>query len=122
MLVEHMQTVADMDFLITSVRRFLRTAALARQIPSEGQPQLKLALKIFNSQWANLKAVRDALEHSDTATRFPVPAVAISTSVDGDGRFIFMWPGGNVDVGKLYEDTHSILKAILRILAQIEAT
>ncbi len=68
---EHMQTVADMDFLVTSVRRLLRTAELGRRIPSEHQPQLKLSLKIFNSRWGNLTAVRDALEHSDTAAMFP---------------------------------------------------
>jgi len=44
LLAEHMETVADMDFLVTSVRRLLRTAELARQIPSERQRQLRLAL------------------------------------------------------------------------------
>jgi len=33
MLYEHMRTVADMDFLVIMVRRFLRTAEQARQIP-----------------------------------------------------------------------------------------
>jgi len=116
-----MQTVADMDFLVTSVRRLLRTAELARRIPSEHQPQLKLALKIFNSRWGNLTAVRDALEHSDTAAMFPVPAVRIPTSGHGDGQFIFMWPGGNIDLGELFEDARSILKAIVSIIEPVEA-
>lgn len=116
MLIEHMKVVADMDFLVTSVRRLLRTAALARQIPSEHQQKLKLALKAFNSRWDNLKAVRDALEHSDTAAMFPVPAVGIPDAGKGDGEFIFMWPGGNLNLSKLYEDTQSIVKAIFSII------
>lgn len=121
MLIEHMQMVADMDFLVTSVRRLLRTAELARRIPSEHQPQLKLAIKILNSRWGNLKAVRDALEHSDTAATFPVPAVGIPMSGHGDGKFTFMWPGGNIDLGKLYEDAQSILKTIIRVIESLEA-
>jgi hypothetical protein len=116
MLMEHMQVVADMDFLVTSVRRLLRTATLARQIPSAHQQQLKLALRLFNSRWGNLKVVRDALEHSDTAATFPVPAVGIPSSGNGDGEFTFMWPGGNLNLGKLYEDARSIAQAIISII------
>lgn len=122
MLVEHMRIVADMDFLVTAVRRFLRTAAVARQIPSEDQHQLKLALKVFNSRWGNLKPVRDALEHSDTAANFPVPAVATTVTGNGEGEFIFMWPGDNIHLTKLYEDSRSILKAILGIIQPLELT
>jgi hypothetical protein len=113
---EHMRMVADMDFLVTSVRRLLRTAEFARQIPSDYQPQLKLALKVFDSRWGNLKAVRNALEHCDLAEMFPVPAVGIPASGNGDGEFTFMWPGGNLDLGKLYEDSRSIARAIVSIV------
>ena len=117
MFAEHMQMVADMDFLVTAVRRLLRTAELARQIPSEHQSQLKLALKVFNSRWGNLKAVRDAMEHFDTTEAvFPVAAVGIPASGNGDGEFTFMWPGGNLDLGKLYEDARSIAKAVVSII------
>ncbi len=117
---QHMQTVADMDFLVTSVRRLLRTAQAARQIPSEHQPQLKLALKVFNSRWGNLTAVRDSLEHSDTAAEFPVPVVVIPTSGNGDGEFTFMWPGSNLNLGKLYEDARSIVRAIATVIEPAE--
>ena len=122
MPAEHMRMVADMDFLVTSLRRFLRTAELARQIPSEHQPQLKLALSIFNSRWwSTLKAVRDALEHFDTTAMFPAPAVGIPASGSGEGHFVFMWPRGNLDIGKLYEDAEPIKKAIVSIIGPIEA-
>jgi hypothetical protein len=121
MLVEHMQMVADMDFLVTAVRRLLRTAELARQIPSGHQPQLKLALNIFHSKWGNLTAVRDALEHSDTAAMLPLPAVGVPVSGHGDGQFTFAWPGGNLDLGKVYEDARSIVEAIVSILEPVDA-
>lgn len=121
MFAEHMQMVADMDFLVTSVRRLLRTAQLARQIRSEHQEQLRLALKIFNSKWGNLTAVRDAMEHSDTAKMFPAPAIGIPTSGNGDGEFTFMWPGGNLNLGKLYKDAQSIATAIVSIIEPVEA-
>lgn len=122
MFAEHMQMVADMDFLVTSVRRLLRTAEFARQIPSDHQRQLRQAINVFKSRWwANLKAIRDALEHSDTAMMFPVPAVGIPVSGHGDGQFIFMWPGGNLDLGKLFEDAQSVFRAILRVIEPIEA-
>ncbi|HEY6315008.1 MAG TPA: hypothetical protein VIY52_29980 [Streptosporangiaceae bacterium] len=115
--------VGDMDFLVTAVRRFLRTAELAQQIPSEHQPQLEQALNVFNSRWwASLKEIRDALEHFDTtALAFPVPAVGIPASGNGDGEFTFMRPGGNLDLGKLYEDARSIAKAILSVIEPLEA-
>jgi hypothetical protein len=121
MFYEHMNTVADMDFLVIMVRRFLRTAEQARRIPSERQPQLKLAIKIFYSHWGNLTDVRDALEHSDTATMSPVPAISLPTLGDSAGQFVFMWPGGNLDLGRLFEDAQSILKAILGVIEPLEA-
>jgi len=116
MLYEHMQMVADMDFLVIMARRFLRTAEQARQIPSQHQPQLKLAIKAFYSRWGNLTAVRNALEHSDATAMFPVPAASFHTAEHSSGQFVFMWPGGNVDLGKLYEDAQSLLKAILKLV------
>jgi hypothetical protein len=121
MLFEHMQVVADMDFLVTAVRRLLRTAALARRIPSEHQPQLKLALKVFGSKWGNLTAVRDALEHSDTTILFPLPVVGTTQHGQGAAEFTFAWPGGNLDIGKMYEDARSILNAIVGVIEPIEA-
>jgi hypothetical protein len=122
MFTEHMRMVADMDFLVTSVRRLLRTAEFARQIPSDHQQQLRQAISVFKSRWwVSLKGIRDALEHSDTAKMFPVPAVGIPMSGHGDDEFTFMWPGGNIDLGKLYEDARSMLKAILRIIEPVEA-
>jgi hypothetical protein len=122
MLTEHMRMVADMDFLVTAVRRFLRTAAVARQIPSENQQELKLALRVFNSRWGNLTPVRDALEHSDTAANFPVPAVATTVTGNGENEFTFMWPGGNLHLTKLYEDSRSVLKAMLGVIQPFELT
>jgi hypothetical protein len=121
MLYEHMRTVADMDFLVIMVRRFLRTAEQARQIPSDRQWQLKLAIKVFYSRWGNLTDVRNALEHSDTAAIFPVPAASFPVLEDSGGQFVFMWPGGNLDLGKLFEDAQSILKAILGVIEPLEA-
>jgi len=120
MFAEHMLMVADMDFLVTSVRRLLRTAAAARKVASEQQPQLKLALGTFNSRWGNLTKVRDALEHSDTAADFPLPAVGIPASGQGDGEFTFMWSGGNLDLGKLYADACSIVRAIVSVIDSAE--
>jgi hypothetical protein len=118
---EHMLMVADMDFLVIMIRRFLRTAAQARQIPSEHQIQLKQAIGVFNSRWKNITHVRDALEHFDKAAMFPVPVGAYPTSGRNDAQFTFLWPEGNLDLGKLYEDARSILKAILKVIEPIEA-
>jgi hypothetical protein len=122
MLVEHMRTVADMDFLVTAMRRFLRTAQVALQIRSKYHAQLKLALRIFESKWwTSLKEIRDALEHVETpAAGFPVPSVRIPSNENGAGEFILMGPHGNLDMGKLYEDARSIAKAIASIIEQVE--
>jgi hypothetical protein len=121
MLNEHMKIVADMDFLVIMVRRFLRTAEQAAQIPSDCQSQLRLAIKVFRSRWGNLTDVRNALEHSDTAAMLPVPAISFPVLEDSGGQFVFMWPGGNLDLGSLFEDTQSILKAILKTIEPLEA-
>jgi len=118
---KRMETVADIDFLVIMVRRFLRTAEQARKIPSGHQRQLKLAMKIFDSRWGHLDGVRSALEHSDTAAMLPVPMTSFSASDKDGGQFVFMWPGGNLDLRKLYEDAQSILKAILRVIEPLEA-
>lgn len=118
---DHMLMVADMDFLVIMVRRFLRTAEQARQIPSKNQTQLKQAIGVFNSRWGHIIKVRDALEHFDTAAMFPAPAVSFPMSEDGDVNFTFLWPGGNLDLGKLFQDARSILIAILRVLESLEA-
>lgn len=120
-LYEHMLMVADMDFFVIMVRRFLRTAEQARQIPSEYQIDVKRAIGVFNSRWKNIIRVRDALEHFDKAGMFPVPAGAYPTSGQGDAEFTFLWPGGNLEISKLYEDARSILQAILRVIEPIEA-
>jgi hypothetical protein len=119
MLAEHMQTIGDMDFLVTAVRRLLRTADAAMQIPSEHHhEQLKLAVKAFESRWwPRLKEIRDALEHVETPVAgFPVPAVGIPMSGNGDGKFIFMGPTGNLDLGKMYEAARAIAKAISSVV------
>lgn len=122
MLVEHMRTVADMDFLVTAVRRLLRTAELALPIRSEHQPQLKLALTTFNSRWwASLKAIRNALEHLDAKGDFPLPSVAVPTSGDRDGSFTFVGVHGNLDLGRLYEDARSVAAAIAKVIEPVEA-
>jgi hypothetical protein len=128
MFAEHMQTVGDMDFFVTAVRRLLRTAAAAEKIHSEEidpkhHAQLKLAVKVFDSQWGDrLKGIRDALEHVESvSTGFPVPMVSIPTDGDGDGEFILMGPHGNLNLAKVYEDARSIAKAIARIVALPEA-
>ena len=120
-LAEHMQMVADMDFLVIMVRRLLRTAELARGIPSVHQSKLKQAIKVFNSKSGKLEAIRNALEHADKAAMLPLPAVGIPMSGHGDGHFIFMWPGGNLDIGKLFEDAQTVFKAILRVIEPLEA-
>jgi hypothetical protein len=121
LLAEHMRMVADMDLFVTSVRRLLRTAQSALRIPSDCQPQLKLAVKIFDSRWGMLTDVRNALEHPDGPGMFPVPAIGLPTSGRGNGDFIFMWPGGNLNLGRLYEDARSITRAIVSIIEPIEA-
>jgi hypothetical protein len=121
-LSEHGRTVADMDFLVIMVRRFLRTAEQARQIPSDCQSQLKLAIKIFYSRWGNLTDIRDALEHFDTTAMFPVPAMSYPMQGSSSNRqFVFMWPGGNLDLGKMFKDAQSILRAILEVIGPLEA-
>jgi hypothetical protein len=121
-LAEHMQLVADMDFLVTEVRRLLRTAELARQVPSEHQEQLRLALNSFKSKWReSLKAIRDALEHLDTSGDFPVPSVGFPMSGDGDGNFTFVGRHGNLDLVKMYEDARSVARAIARVIGPSDA-
>jgi len=114
MFSQHMQMVADMDFLAIMARRFLRTSALARKIPSEHQPQLKQAVREFNQRWRNLTEIRNALGHFDQKALFPVP-------MHGGDQFVFMWPGGNIDLAKLFEDAREILRAILNIIEPLEA-
>jgi hypothetical protein len=118
---EHMKIVADMDFLVIILRRFLRTAEQARQIPSGCQSQLRLATKVFYSRWGNLTDIRNALEHPDTTAMFPVPAVSFPMHEDSGSQFVFMWPGGNLDLGKLFDDAQTILKAILGVIEPLEA-
>jgi hypothetical protein len=117
---EHMRTVADMDFLVIMMRRFLRTAEYGRQIPSGNQPQLKMAVKVFYSRWGNLADVRNALEHFDTTLRFPVPAIS-TPSEGGESQYIFMWPGGNLDINKLFKDAQSIFEALRAVIVPLEA-
>lgn len=121
-LVEHMQTVGDMDFLVTAVRRLLRTADAALQIRSEYHEQLKLAVKVFKSRWwPSIKEIRDALEHVERlSTGFPVPAVGIPANGNGDGEFILTGSHGNLDLGKMYKDAQSIAKAIASIIEPAE--
>lgn len=121
MLYEHMTIVADMDFLVIILRRFLRTAEQARQIPSDCQSQLRLAIKAFYSRWGNLTEIHNALEHSDTTAMVPVPAISFPMYEDSGDQFVFMWPGGNLDLGKLFDDAQSILKAILGVIEPLEA-
>jgi hypothetical protein len=121
-LAEHMRTIADMDFLVTAVRRLLRTAELALPIRSEHRPQLKLALTAFNSRWReSLKSIRNALEHLDASGDFPVPSVGIPTSGNGEGSFTFAGVHGNLDLGKLYEDAQSVAAAIAKVIESAEA-
>jgi hypothetical protein len=117
---EHMLIVADMDFLVTMVRRFLRTAEKARQIPSGNQENLKTAIAIFNSHWNNLTDIRDALEHFDGNKPFPVPAITYSTSDDKNISIEFMCPNGNLNAYKLFKDARSILEAILDVIGPLE--
>jgi hypothetical protein len=121
MLSEHGEIVADMDFLVIMVRRFLRTAEQARRIPSDYQSQLKLAIRLFYSRWGNLTDVRDALEHFDTTAMFPVPVMSFPMhGSSGDHQFLFMWPGSNLDLGKMFKDAQSILRAILAVIQPLE--
>lgn len=127
MLAEHMQTVGDMDFLVTAVRRLLRTAAAAEKIHSKEidpkyHAQLKLAVKVFDSQWGDrLKEIRDALEHVQSVSPgFPVPMVSIPAAGKGDGEFILMGPHGNLNLAKVYEDARSIAKAVANIVEPAE--
>jgi len=112
---QHYQMLADMDFLTIMARRFVRTAEQAEQIRSENQPQLKLAVRVFKSLWwGKLRAIRNALEHFDENDMFPVP-------MHGGGQFVFMWPGGNIDLAKLFEDARAVLRAILNVIEPLEA-
>ena len=114
MFSQHMQMMADMDFLAIMTRRFLRTAALARKIPSRHQRQLKQTIREFNQRWQNLTEIRNALEHFDTNPMFPVP-------MHGGDQFVFIWPGGNIDVVKLFGDARAVLRAILSVIEPLEA-
>jgi hypothetical protein len=116
------------DFLVTAVRRLLRTAAAAEKIHSEEvdpklHAQLKLAVKVFDSKWGDrLKEIRDALEHVESlSSGFPVPMVGIPADGNGDGEFILMGPHGNLNLTKVYEDARSIAKAIASIVEPAES-
>jgi hypothetical protein len=122
MLSEHGRTVADMDFFVIMLRRFLRTAEQARQIPSDCQSQLKLPIRLFYSRWGNLTDIRDALERFDTTAMFSVPAMSYSMHGSRNNRqYVFMRPGGNLDLGKMFKDAQSILRAILEVIEPLEA-
>jgi hypothetical protein len=114
-LSAHMRAVVDLDFLITSVRRLLRVAEQARNFGLDPKKELKLAIKIFNSHWGtSLVAVRNALEHIDGPGTpfFPV---------SGGGMTAFVYPGGQVDAGKLYRAAMNLHKAICRVIEPLES-
>jgi hypothetical protein len=83
---------------------------------------LEQSRDIYRSLGGRLgEAKRPALEHLDAKGDFPLPAVAIPTSGDGDGNFTFVGVHGNLDLGRLYEDARSVAAAIAKVIEPVEA-
>jgi hypothetical protein len=114
-LKSHMRAVADLDFLITSVRRLLRVAEQARSMRLDPKKELKLAIRIFNSRWQpQLVNIRNALEHIDGPGMRFFPIL-------GGGAIAFVYPGGQVDAGKLYIAAMKLHKAICGVIEPLES-
>lgn len=108
----HLQGITDMDFFITAIRRLLRVADLTRRSGCDTGGELKLALKLFNSQWGHVIRVRDALEHFDDWER----REGVPTPASGGGNYMFMWAGGNVDAQKLFESAEKLCRALYNVI------
>ena len=110
----HMRAVADLDFLVTSVRRLLRVAEQTRSFRLDPKNELKVNIKIFNSRWRpHLVKIRNALEHIDEPAMYFVP-------IRGGGAIAFAYPGGEVDARKLYISAAKLHKAICSVIEPFE--
>jgi hypothetical protein len=110
----HMRAVADLDFLITSVRRLMRVAQQAKSFGFDSKKELKLAIKVFDSRWQpHLVGIRNILEHVDGPGSPVVP-------VRGGGVIAFAYPGGQVDAGKLYIASMKLCEAICHAIEPFE--
>jgi hypothetical protein len=111
----HYQAIADLDFLITSIRRLLRVAEQARSYHLDPNKELKLAIKIFNSRWhPSLVNIRNALEHVDK------PGTPFFPARGGD-TMAFVYPGGQIDAGKLYTAAMNLHQAICKAIEPFES-
>jgi hypothetical protein len=114
----HVHGIADMDFFVTAIRRLLRAAELTRSSGCDAKGELRLAIKLFNSQWNHVIRVRDALEHFDEWERRAAEGGIIPVS--GGGNFIFMWADGPVNAQQLFESAEKLYKAICKVIEPLE--
>jgi hypothetical protein len=106
---------ADMDFLITAVRRLLRAAEHARDSGCDANGTLALPIRSFRSRWAHALKVRDALEHFDERERRRAEGPILP--MRGGGDVVFLGPSGNVSAGQLIrsaEELHETVSAAIR--------
>jgi len=101
---------ADMDFLITAVRRLLRAAEHARDSGCDANGTLALPIRRFRSRWAHALKARDALEHFDEWERRRAEGPILP--VRGGGDVVLLWPGGNVSAGQLFRSAEELFKAV----------
>lgn len=114
-LMAHMSGVVDLDFLVISVNRLLHVAERARDFGCDNDGKLKVAIKLFISRWLpQLRDIRNALEHLDQGGAGIVP-------VQGDDTMLFAWPGGQIDVHKLFKAADELIKAVCRTIEPLES-
>lgn len=109
-----MRAVADLDFLVTSVRRLLRVADQTRSFGLDPRRELRREIKIFNSRWRPcLVDIRNALENVDEPGTYFVP-------FRGGGTIAFAYPGGQIDAGKLCISAIKLHNSICQIIGPFE--
>jgi hypothetical protein len=113
-VLAHLRGVADLDFLVISVHRLLHVAERARAFGCDADGKLKLAIKVFSSQWLpQLVEVRNALEHLDQGGVGLFP-------IQGGDTMSFSWRGGQMDVHELFKAADELIKAICRVIEPLE--
>lgn len=113
-VLAHLCGVADLDFLVISVHRVFHVAKRARAFGCDADGQLKLAIKVFSSQWLpQLVEVRNALEHLDQESVGLFP-------VQGGDTMSFAWRGGQMDVHGLFKAADELIKTICRVIEPLE--
>jgi hypothetical protein len=118
-LRDQMYARADMDFLITAVRRLLRAAEHAKNSGCDINGELALPIRVFQSRWSQVTGVRDSLEHFDEWERRQLEGWVLP--MRGGGNVAFLWRGGNVDARELFKSAEKLYRVVCDVIASLES-